>query len=34
MATNLLKERFKVKHATLQLEGRNFAHKEKEEYSH
>ncbi|MFT9599083.1 cation diffusion facilitator family transporter [Mesobacillus sp.] len=34
IATNILKERFKVKHATLQLEGRNFAHKEKEEYSH
>lgn len=33
-ATSLLKERFKVKHATLQLEGENFAHKQKGEYSH
>ncbi|CAM3820831.1 MULTISPECIES: cation diffusion facilitator family transporter [Mesobacillus] len=33
-ATSLLKERFKVKHSTLQLEGESFAHKEKEEYTH
>jgi len=33
-ATKFLKENFKIKHATIQLEGENFAHDEEEEYSH